>query len=294
MIVYEVLWVLWDGIWKVATPLCGSLFVEWPLWDEIGLCRKTIFQAPKNCFFSHMLGLLRRANHWSWKADKSRPRKPYTGRPQRLRKTDTLRDSGSRSCCLLYTSTVEGVQNTTATFSLRGCLNGFSVCFLSSPWPWLTVSKHRLGHGQLWSMARPDNTRPWPHKGLHASILRHVVWMCFGSTIARMIRQDIRAFRSTNEHFSHSSLLPLLSGDQEMRTVNFDLLAEHQAYLFFTMICVASISNRAAVMLSRKRSKRIKKALPLRHRRKIARLYSRKLLCSTPRWQNQMQTSKTL
>jgi len=28
------------------------------LWDEIGLCRKTFFQAPKKCFFSHMLGLL--------------------------------------------------------------------------------------------------------------------------------------------------------------------------------------------------------------------------------------------
>ena len=28
------------------------------LWDEIGLCRRTIFQAPKKCFFPHMLGLL--------------------------------------------------------------------------------------------------------------------------------------------------------------------------------------------------------------------------------------------
>lgn len=90
--------------------------------------------------------------------------------------------------------------------------------------------------------------------------------------IARMIRQDIRAFRSTNEHFSHSSLLPLLSRNQEMRTVNFDPVAEHQTYLFFTMICVARISSRAAVMLSRKRNKGRKKTLPLRHR-----LYSRKV-----------------
>ena len=37
---------------KFAIPLCGIFFVEWPLmvlWDEIGLCRKTIFQAL--CFF---------------------------------------------------------------------------------------------------------------------------------------------------------------------------------------------------------------------------------------------------
>ena len=108
----------------------------------------------------HMLGLLRRANHWSWKADKSRPRKPYTGRPQRLRKTDTLRDSGSRSCCLLYTSTVEGVQNTTATFSLRGCLNGFSVCFLSSPWPWLPVTHGRDSSTAIWRLQ--TQTWSWP------------------------------------------------------------------------------------------------------------------------------------
>ena len=42
---------------RFAIPLCGSLFFwwsdQWPLmvlWDEIGFCRKTIFQAPKKCF----------------------------------------------------------------------------------------------------------------------------------------------------------------------------------------------------------------------------------------------------
>ena len=45
LFIRQVLWVSWDGTWKVAIPLCGWI-VEWPLmalWDEIGLCRKTIF-----------------------------------------------------------------------------------------------------------------------------------------------------------------------------------------------------------------------------------------------------------
>jgi hypothetical protein len=47
--------VLWDGKWNESCnfPL-RNLFVEWPLmalWDEIGVCRNTIFQAPKNVFF---------------------------------------------------------------------------------------------------------------------------------------------------------------------------------------------------------------------------------------------------
>ena len=40
--------------WHVG--LSGPLIVEWPrvaLLDEAGLCRKTVVQAPKNCFFAH-------------------------------------------------------------------------------------------------------------------------------------------------------------------------------------------------------------------------------------------------
>ena len=39
---------------RFAIPLCGSFFcgvTPYYLWDETGLCRKTIFQVPKNCFF---------------------------------------------------------------------------------------------------------------------------------------------------------------------------------------------------------------------------------------------------
>ena len=76
------------------------LFVEWllmALWDEIGLCRKTIFQAP--IFFLHIeLGVF--SAKWLWKADERKPRRPHIGhigRPQRLRKTSPLRNSSSQS-----------------------------------------------------------------------------------------------------------------------------------------------------------------------------------------------------
>ena len=94
----------------------------------------------------HMLGLLRRANHWSWKADKSRPRKPYTGRPQRLRKTDTLRDSGSRSCCLLvYLHGGRGAKYNSNIFTSRMSQWLFSLLFIIS----LTVATGDPWQGQF-------------------------------------------------------------------------------------------------------------------------------------------------
>ena len=42
---------LWDRKRKVAIPLCGvSLVVKWPLWDEIGLCKKKKNRLKKESF----------------------------------------------------------------------------------------------------------------------------------------------------------------------------------------------------------------------------------------------------
>ena len=121
-------------------PFAVHFFVVWPLmvlWDEIWLCRKTIFQAP--IFFSHMLGLLPiheagpcnnsdklRARCDCEKADCRKPRKRYSDGPLDAERVH-CRDSSLQPSSL---------QSDTLTIMLQEpCLQGILPSdSLSLPW----------------------------------------------------------------------------------------------------------------------------------------------------------------
>ena len=94
---------------RFAIPLCRSFFfVAWPLmvlWDEIGLCRKTSFQAPKNCFFRTCLDCFQplQINMWvdmgTWSIVF----------PNNLKKTEALRKNNFSSSEKLFYSHMLGM-----------------------------------------------------------------------------------------------------------------------------------------------------------------------------------------
>ena len=49
---------MWDGNWKVAIPLCGSLFVRRPLVGWNRALQKNYSSGSENCIFRKMLALL--------------------------------------------------------------------------------------------------------------------------------------------------------------------------------------------------------------------------------------------